>query len=163
MPTPCPHPRPVTTAASRSEETMSHSDGIVSGSDAGGYRPGSSHGAQVFTASRKVPRSIERDAPLPETTILVPSGPTLEIARPPGHSPAAWRNLARSANGRRTCHRDVGEAPSSRSMTGRRYGSGALPKTWSFPYVCPFEVEKYTVSAGLPWYRRTSRDVARTA
>ena len=36
------------------------------------------------------------------------------------------------ADGRRA-QRDVGEAPSSRSTTGRRYGSGSLPKTWSFP------------------------------
>src|SRR2546426_4771367 len=102
MPTPCPHPRPVTTAASRSEETMSQLDGIVTGSEAGGYRPGSRHGAQVFTASRKVPRAMDRDAPPPEISILVPASRTLEIIRPSGHSPAAWRNLARSADGRRT-------------------------------------------------------------
>src|SRR6266545_3510532 len=48
---------------------MSHSEGIVTGNDAGGYRLGARHGAQVFTSSRKVSRSIERDAPLPEITI----------------------------------------------------------------------------------------------
>src|SRR6266511_5274038 len=92
MPTPCPHPRPLTTAASGPKETVSHSEGIVTGSVAGGYRPGSRHGAQVFTSSRKVPRSIEREAPPPETTIVVPSKRTLEIIRPPGQSPAACRN-----------------------------------------------------------------------
>jgi hypothetical protein len=125
-------------------------EGIVTGNDAWGYRPGSRHGAQMFTSSRKVPRSIERDAPSPETTIVVPFSCTLEMIRPPGQSPAACRNLARSGKGSRTSQRDTGEAPSSLSTTGRRYGSGALPKTWSFPYVCPFDVEKYTVSAGIP-------------
>src|SRR6266516_2117293 len=147
MPTPCPHPRPVRTAAPCLEESVSHSEGIVTGSGAGGYRPGSKHGAHVFTESLKVARSIERDAPPPETRIVVPSSRTLETACSPGQWPAACRNLARSANGSLTRQWDVGEAPSSRSTTGRRYASGALPKTWSFPYVCPFDVEKYTVSA----------------
>jgi hypothetical protein len=113
------------TAASCSDETVIHRDGIVIGNElpvelAGGYRPGSRHGAHRFTAPRKVLDSIEREAPAPSTTTEPPSSRTLEIACPRGHSPPARRNVARSSNGIRTLHRDTAEAPSSRSTTGRR-------------------------------------------
>src|SRR5688572_28430597 len=168
MPAPWPHPRPVKTAASPSDEMVIHRDGIVIGSEepvelGGGYRPGSRHGAHRFTAPRKVLESIDRLAPAPFTTTAPPSRRTLEIAFARGHSPAAPRNVARSSNGSRTLQRETAEAPSSRSTTGRRYGSGGLPKTSSFPYVCPSEVEKYTVSAGRPSYSNTSPAVRRTA
>jgi hypothetical protein len=86
--------------------------------------------------------SIERVVPSPEINTVEPSEPTLEIDREGGHSPASCRNVARSSYGNRTLQRETGDAPSSSSTTGRRYGKGALPKTSSLPYVCPFEVEK---------------------
>jgi hypothetical protein len=80
--------------------------------------------------------------PPPETTIEPPDGAADEIGVPAGQRSPARRNRARSANGIGTRQRDSGDAPSLRSTTGRRYGSGALPKTSSLPYVCPLLVEK---------------------
>ncbi len=85
------------------------------------------------------------------------------IFGPAGHSPAARRKDVRSANGSCTVQCDSGEAWSSCSGTGRRYGRGSLPKTWSLPYVWPFEVEKYTLSAGRSPYMSTWPAVRCTA
>src|SRR5688500_13968894 len=131
MPTPWPHPRPVTTRALSVEDRCSHRDGIVRGrvpfGVSGGYRPGRRHGAHVLTASRRSAASIERIAPPPRTVREGPRGRATEIARPRGQSPAARRNRVRWPNGNRTRQRAVGDAPSSLSLTDRRYGRGELP------------------------------------
>src|SRR6185436_13369679 len=155
MPTPCPQPRPVATAAPREDATSYQSDGIVVGRTPVGYRPGIRHGAHVLTVSRNAPASIDLVSPPPATCTVEPDSATDVMRAPSGQRPPARRNVARAPNGSGTRHRDVGEAPSSRSTTGRRYGSGALPKTWSLPYVCPFDVEKYTASIGRPPSWRT--------
>src|SRR6478735_2121074 len=147
MPTPWPHPRPVTMARPLAPDTVYHADGTVVGSAdpyllGPGYRAGKRHGAHWLTAPSNVPTSIVRDVPTPVTTIEPPVRVTEPIRAPAGQSWARVRNRWRSGKGNVARQCDVGEAPSSCSTTGRRYGKGALPNTWSLPYVCPFEVEK---------------------
>jgi hypothetical protein len=67
------------------------------------------------------------------TTTFDPTLRADEIRAPSGQTPPADKNVASWPNGIVTCQCDIGDAPSSRSITGRRYGSGALPNTWSFP------------------------------
>ena len=121
-------------------ETVYQPEGTVVGSAdpnrlGPGYRPGKRQGPHWSAAPSNVPTSIVRDVPPPATTIEPPVRVTEPIRRPVGQSWARARNRARSAKGSATRQRDSGEAPSSRSTTGRRYGSGALPNTWSLPYV----------------------------
>src|SRR4029453_9502485 len=125
--------RPTATAPPPLDESVIHLDGSVTGSGEGGYRPGLRHGPQTLTGSRNACGTIERDAPPPLTVTVEPSSPALEIARCAGHSPASCRNIARSSNGTRTRQCDSGEAPSSRSTTGRREGTAPLPTTCSVP------------------------------
>src|SRR5919201_3583110 len=101
MPTPCPHPRPVATAAPCRSASENQSDGIVTGSVAPcapvpGYRPGSRHGAHAFTAARNDPTDRVTFEPWPETVMKVPDFVTVEIDRWLDHSPASRRKLVRS-------------------------------------------------------------------
>ncbi len=98
-----------------------------------GYRPGIRHDAHAFTVSRNVPASIDLDVPAPATCTVDPVLCADVILAPAGQSSPACRNVASGPNGSGTRQCDSGDAPSSRSTTGRRYGNGALPNTWSFP------------------------------
>src|SRR4051794_29373125 len=91
------------------------------------------HGAHVLTASRNVPAPIGADLPPPATSTFEPALRAEEIRAPSGHTPAADRNVARSLNGIGTRQWEVGDAASSRSTTGRRYGRGGVPKTRAVP------------------------------
>ena len=112
------------------------------GSASVGYRAGIRHDAHAFTVSRNAPASIVLDVPGPATRTVEPVLRADEIWRAVGQTPPASQERRERPNGSGTRQCDVGEAPSSRSTTGRRYGNGALPNTWSLPYVCPLDVEK---------------------
>src|SRR5687768_8087359 len=123
MPTPCPQPRPLSTTPLLWRDNENHPEGTVVGSGVPyrlslGYRPGIRHGAHWLTAAANVPSSITRDVPPPRTTIEPPCRSALVIGALPGHSSAAARNVARSRYGSGTRHREVGDAPSSRSTRG---------------------------------------------
>src|SRR5437773_7514394 len=131
MPTPWPHPRPVSTMPFVPPARAYQWDGIVVGRPdperlSVGYRAGIKQGAHSLTAASNLEVSIVREVPPPSTTIDPPDLRTEAIGVPAGQRSPALRNLARSANGIGTRQCDVGDAPSSRSITGRRYGNGSL-------------------------------------
>src|SRR6266540_3866132 len=167
MPAPCPQPRPVRTTELPTVDVEYHLEGTVCGRRMPlavnvGYRAGSRQWAHAFMELRKSV-SVSVVEALPPLTTMFPPILDTEVTDPPLQWPAARRNRATSPNGSVTVQWESGDAPSSCSLTGRRYGSGADPKTLSLPTVVPFDVEKYTVSAGRPLYRSTWPVVASTA
>src|SRR5919198_5839274 len=124
MPTPCPQPRPVRTAAACEVATLNHPEGTVTGSGGpcrlgGGYLRGRKHGAHSLTSSRNADSSSVRLVSSPWITTVEPWRASPDIVFPFGQRSAARRNVVRSRNGSVTRQRDSGEAPSSCSATGR--------------------------------------------
>src|SRR5438477_11054288 len=104
MPTPWPHPRPVTMARPLVCETVYQPEGTVVGSAdpnrlGPGYRPGKRQGPHWSTAPSNVPTSIVRDVPPPATTIEPPARVTEPIRRPVGQSWARAGDRGRAAEG----------------------------------------------------------------
>src|SRR6266508_3274421 len=127
MPTPCPQPRPASATELPTFDVENHLEGTVCGRrmplDVNvGYRAGARQWAHALMELRKSVSVSVVEAPPPFTTTSPPVAAT-EVTDPPLQWPAARRNLATSPNGSVTVQWESGDAPSSCSLTGRRYGS----------------------------------------
>src|SRR5215831_12901728 len=130
MPTPCPQPRPESTTESPAVDVPNHREGTVWGRrvpsvSTWGYRPGSRQWAHALTSDRNETTSMVRDVFGPLTTTSGPSRRTAVTLFPAGQEPARVKNVATSENRSDARQRESGDALSSFSVTGRRYGSGS--------------------------------------
>ena len=93
MPTPWPHPRPVSTIAEPDRAEVKSIDGTVCGNLAPlgvavGYFVGKTHAAWSLRSNRNDPFVTVTDRPAPPTTTESPDRRT-DVTEPPGQSPDA--------------------------------------------------------------------------
>src|SRR5438132_587694 len=125
MPTPCPHPPPLSTTELPQGKSENQTEGTVRGSDVPlmgltvGERSGAGQGPHALRSLRKVDTARVLAVPPPLTVIWEPES-DVEVILPPDQSPAFRRYVVTSVRAIVVLQCETGDAPSSRSVTGRR-------------------------------------------